>query len=66
MAKRRATHEDLSKVPDTMVAETIDGELIATEGDHWMAASAHGGTDVVRAEPFDAIKLRLARWCLEG
>jgi hypothetical protein len=28
-------------------------------------ASTHGGTDVVRAEPFDAVELRLARWWLE-
>jgi len=30
IGKRRATYEDLAKVPDTMVAEIIDGELIAT------------------------------------
>lgn len=28
-ARRRATYDDLVKVPDTMVAEIIDGELIA-------------------------------------
>jgi Uma2 family endonuclease len=30
VAKRRATYDDLCRVPDTMVAEIIDGELIAT------------------------------------
>jgi len=29
-ARRRATYEDLLKVPDTMVAEILDGELYAT------------------------------------
>src|SRR6266478_8673713 len=29
-AKPRATYDDLRAVPDTMVAEIIDGELIAT------------------------------------
>ena len=30
IAKRRATYEDLEKVPDTMVAELIDGDLITS------------------------------------
>src|SRR3989454_12110590 len=30
IGRRRATYEDLCKVPDTMVAEIIDGELIVT------------------------------------
>src|SRR6266404_1262459 len=30
IGKRRATYEDLCKVPDMMVAEIIDGELIVT------------------------------------
>jgi hypothetical protein len=29
-------------------------------------ASTHGGNDRVRAEPFDAIALEIARWWLEG
>jgi len=40
-------------------------EVYCIEDTRWIAASAHGGTDVVRAEPFDAIDLRLARWWLE-
>ncbi len=40
-------------------------EIYRLEDDRWVVASAHGGTDVVRAEPFDAVELRLARWWLE-
>jgi Uma2 family endonuclease len=29
-AKRRATYEDLMRVPDTMVAEIVDGELVVS------------------------------------
>ena len=36
------------------------------EDARWIVASAHGGTGVVRAEPFDAVELRLARWWLEA
>jgi hypothetical protein len=32
----------------------------------WIVASAHGGDDVVRAEPFDAIAIGLDRWWLEN
>jgi len=45
-AGRRATYEDLLTVPDTMVAEIIDGELYATPrpaSPHARAASAVGG-----------------------
>jgi hypothetical protein len=106
LGKRRATYEDLAKVPDTMVAELIDGELFtsprpaspharvttvlgsdllgtfdrppgdpASPGGWWFLvepelhlgeASTHAGTDVVRAEPFDAIELRPERWWLES
>ena len=30
----------------------------------WMVASTHGGDDVARAEPFDAVELALGRWWL--
>ena len=46
-AKRRATYEDLRKVPDHMVAELIDGELIASPrpaAPHALAASMIGFT----------------------
>jgi len=45
-ARRRATYEDLLKVPDTMVAEILDGELYATPrpaSPHARAASIMGG-----------------------
>jgi len=40
-------------------------EVYRLESDRWVVAAAHAGTDMVRAEPFDAIELRLARWWLE-
>ena len=43
--RRRATYEDLLKVPETMVAEILDGELYATPrpaSPHALAASAIG------------------------
>jgi hypothetical protein len=44
-ARRQATYEDLLQVPDTMVAELIDGELYASPrpaGPHTIAASGVG------------------------
>jgi Uma2 family endonuclease len=44
-ARRRATYEDLLKVPETMVAEILDGELYATPrpaSPHALAVSAIG------------------------
>ena len=44
-ARRKATYEDLLKVPDTMVAEILDGELYATPrpaSPHARAASGIG------------------------
>ncbi len=44
-ARRRATYEDLLKVPDTMVAEILDGKLYATPrpaSPHARAASGIG------------------------
>ena len=40
-------------------------EIYRLEDGRWIVASTHGGDDKVRAEPFDAIELRLARWWLE-
>ena len=41
-------------------------EVYRLEDARWVLASTHGGTDVVRAEPFDAVDLQLARWWLEA
>ena len=41
-------------------------EVYRFEDGRWVVASTHAGTDVVRAEPFDALELRLARWWLES
>lgn len=40
-------------------------EIYRLEDSRWVVASAHGGEEVVRAEPFDAIELRLAGWWLD-
>ncbi|MBY0276874.1 Uma2 family endonuclease [Candidatus Binatia bacterium] len=36
-------------------------EILALDGDRWVVAENHGGDDVVRAEPFTAIEVELAR-----
>ena len=41
-------------------------EVYRLEDARWVVASTHAGTDVVRAEPFDAIELRLAGLWLES
>ena len=41
-------------------------EVYRLEDSRWVVASTHGGADTVRAEPFDAVELRLARWWLEA
>lgn len=40
-------------------------EVYRLESDRWAVASTHGASDAVRAEPFDAVELQLARWWLE-
>ena len=40
-------------------------EVYRLEGGRWLVASTHGGDEQVRAEPFEAIELQLARWWLE-
>ena len=41
-------------------AQTL--EIYRLEAGRWIVAAIHGGDDTVRAEPFDAIEVRLARW----
>ena len=41
-------------------------EAYGLEDSRWVVASTHGGAEAVRAEPFDAVELRLARWWLEA
>jgi Uma2 family endonuclease len=41
-------------------------EVYRLEGDRWVVASTHGGTEAVRAEPFDAISLDLTPWWREA
>jgi hypothetical protein len=40
-------------------------EVYRLEGDHWVVASAHGGSDPIAAEPFETVTLDPARWWLE-
>ena len=37
-------------------------EIYRLEAGRWIVASTHGGDESVRAEPFDAVQLRLERW----
>ena len=37
-------------------------EVFRSEGGQWLVISAHGGDDIVRAEPFEDIQIPLARW----
>jgi Uma2 family endonuclease len=37
-------------------------EIYRLEGGRWVVLSTHGGEEAVRAEPFDAVELRLGRW----
>ena len=40
-------------------------EVYRLEDDRWIVASTHGGDDIVRAEPFDALEIGLERWWLD-
>ena len=40
-------------------------EVYRLEGGRWIVASAHGGSDPVVAEPFEAVALDAGRWWLE-
>jgi Uma2 family endonuclease len=40
-------------------------EVYRLEAGRWIVASNHGGTDRVRAEPFAAVELDLARWWID-
>ena len=44
------------------LAKTL--EVYRREADRWVVAAVHGGDEVVRAEPFDAVELALTRWWL--
>jgi Uma2 family endonuclease len=37
-------------------------EVLRLEGGRWVIVGAHGGDDVVRAEPFAEVEIALARW----
>lgn len=37
-------------------------EVYRLEAGRWVVVGTHAGEEIVRAEPFDAVELRLARW----
>jgi Uma2 family endonuclease len=39
-------------------------EVYRLEKGHWLVVANHGGDEHVRAEPFDALEIALARWWL--
>lgn len=46
------------------LAKTV--EVYRLENGRWVVMSTHAGSERVRAEPFAAVELELARWWLEG
>jgi len=40
-------------------------EVYRLEGQRWVVVSTHGDTEMVRAEPFEALELDISRWWLE-
>jgi len=40
-------------------------EVFRLEQGRWVVAAVHAGGAAVRAEPFDAVELQLARWWLD-
>ena len=40
-------------------------EVFRLEGRHWVLLSTHGGAEIVRATPFEALELDMGRWWLE-
>jgi Uma2 family endonuclease len=46
------------------LAKTL--EVYRFENGHWVVVSTHTGNEGVRAEPFAAVELDIARWWLEG
>jgi Uma2 family endonuclease len=37
-------------------------EIYRLEAGRWVVVGTHGADDAVRAEPFDAVEVRLGRW----
>jgi hypothetical protein len=40
-------------------------EVYRLENGRWVVANTHSGSELVRAEPFEAVELELTRWWLE-
>jgi len=39
-------------------------EVYRLKAKHWLLAATHGGDEIVRAEPFEAMEFAMARWWL--
>jgi hypothetical protein len=68
--RRKATYDDLCRVPEQFVAEIVDAlartlEVYRSESGRRVVASTHGGSKRIRSEPFDAIDLDISRWWTE-
>ena len=62
-ARKPATYEDLLKLPEDKIGEIVDGDLYASPrpaGPHASCAFTLS-SEIVRAEPFDAMELDLLR-----
>jgi len=57
-----------ARVPHLWIVDPLARtlEIYRLEGDRWVVASTHGGSERVRPEPFDAVELEIARWWLES
>ena len=64
LAKKKATYEDLYKIPDNLTGEIIDGDLIVTpQSGKWVLLGSFAENDKVRANPFLEIEIDLeALW----
>jgi hypothetical protein len=41
-------------------------EVYRLEGERWVVAATHAGSDPARLEPFEAVELEVGRWWLEA
>ena len=63
-----ATPRARERVGHVWLLDPVDKllEVFRLEGQGWLLLSAHEGTEKVRAPPFEAAELDLARFWLEG
>lgn len=65
--RARARYEDLSRLPEHVVGEIVNGELVVSP----RPAGPHSHAEVfadyvgIGAQPFDAVEIDMGRWWLE-